>query len=142
MARPLTSSAGPWSHMPVQEVVAMLTSPSSETLPGCSHNCWHICSISAWLPSMRSVMLSENSTRYIAVRLQVQEGIERGHAFDAGAWDGQSCCEEGDHAGRDKAKALLHLAQYLQQLACVMPIPPEDLVYKSQIGRVMGIVKI
>ena len=62
--RPLASSAGPWSHMPVQDVVATLTRPSSDTLPGCSHSLSHSACISAWLPSMRSVMLSENRMRY------------------------------------------------------------------------------
>ena len=63
MARPFTSSAGPWSHMPVHEVRAMLTSPSSDTLPGSAHSRWHIASSRRSLPAMRSVMLSENSTR-------------------------------------------------------------------------------
>jgi len=63
-ARPFASSAGPWSHMPVQEVRPTLTRPSSETLPGSTHSRWHIASISRSLPAMRSVMLSEKSTRY------------------------------------------------------------------------------
>ena len=63
MARPLTSIAGPWSHRPVQDVVVTLTSPSSDSLPGSIHSLRHRASSNSALPSMRSVMLSENSTR-------------------------------------------------------------------------------
>ena len=63
IARPLTSSAGPWSHIPVHDVRPTLTSPSSDTLPGSTQSRWHIASIRRSLPAIRSVMLSENSTR-------------------------------------------------------------------------------
>ena len=63
IARPLTRSAGPWSHMPVQEVVSTLTRPSSESLPRSIHSLLHRRSSSSPLPSMRSVMLSEKRTR-------------------------------------------------------------------------------
>ena len=51
--------------MPVQEVVFTLTRPSSETRPGSSQSFLHIASISSPLPSMRSVMLSDQSTQYL-----------------------------------------------------------------------------
>ncbi len=63
-ARLLTSIAGPWSHIPVQDVVSMLTRPSSEVLPRSTQSAPHMCSRSSMLPSIRSVMLSLNSTRY------------------------------------------------------------------------------
>ena len=49
--------------MPVQEVVSTSTRPSSEALPGSSHSRVQMRSSSGKLPAMRSVMLSENSTR-------------------------------------------------------------------------------
>ena len=63
IARPFTSNAGPWSHMPVQDVRPMLTSPSSETLPGSTQSRWQSASIRRSLPAMRSVMLSEKRIR-------------------------------------------------------------------------------
>ncbi len=63
IAHPFTSRPGPWSHRPVQDVVSMLTRPSSDTLPRSNHSFWHMWSSSFMLPCMRSVMLSENSTR-------------------------------------------------------------------------------
>jgi hypothetical protein len=59
----LTSSAGPWSHRPVHEVVSTLTRPSARTRPGATPRRRHRSAISASLPSRRSVMLSLNSTR-------------------------------------------------------------------------------
>ncbi|EXI75906.1 MAG: hypothetical protein AW07_00834 [Candidatus Accumulibacter sp. SK-11] len=60
---PLTSSAGPWSHMPVHEVVSTLSSPSSESFPRSTQSRLQRRSISSTLPSMRSVTLSEKRTR-------------------------------------------------------------------------------
>ena len=62
-ARLLTSIAGPWSHIPVQEVRSTLTAPSAETWPRRSFRRLSMWSNSAALPSIRSVMLSENRTR-------------------------------------------------------------------------------
>ena len=53
-----------WSHIPVHEVRPTLTSPSSETLPGSTHSRWLISRRRSCDPRMRSVTLSENSTRY------------------------------------------------------------------------------
>ena len=63
MTRLLTSSAGPWSPMPMHDVVPTLTNPSSETLPASTQRLRHMRSISAALPCMRSMMLSAKSTR-------------------------------------------------------------------------------
>ena len=63
MGRLLTRSAGPSSHIPVQEVRSTLTAPSVETSPRCSLRRFSMCSNNVRLPSMRSVMLSENRIR-------------------------------------------------------------------------------
>jgi len=59
----LTSSAGPWSPRPVQEVVVMLTRPSARSSPGRTCRRAHSAAINAALPAKRSVMLSENRMR-------------------------------------------------------------------------------
>jgi hypothetical protein len=57
-ASPFTSAAGPWSHMPVQEVTSTVTRPSARGSPGRTPSASQSSVISAALPSMRSVMLS------------------------------------------------------------------------------------
>jgi hypothetical protein len=61
-AQPLTSIAGPWSGIPVQEVLSMLTRPSARVSPGVAPSLSQSCAMSASFPSMRSTMLSLNST--------------------------------------------------------------------------------
>ena len=63
IAQPLTRSAGPWSHMPVHEVVSTDTRPSSEVLPRSTHSSSHSRASIGSEPAMRSVMLSEKRTR-------------------------------------------------------------------------------
>ena len=59
----LTSIAGPWSHMPVHEVRSMLTRPSARDLAAARRRNAEHALEQLDAARMRSVMLSENSTR-------------------------------------------------------------------------------
>jgi hypothetical protein len=82
IVRPLTSSAGPWSHMPVHDVVSTLTRPSSETLPGSSHSLSH--------RRLHQRLVAEHAVgdvvgeqdAVLARRAGVQEAVEARRALD------------------------------------------------------------
>ena len=76
IARPFTSMPGPWSHSPVQDVVATLSSPSSLIRPGSTHSSRHNWASSASLPCMliRDVVREQDAV--LAPGLGGQEGIE------------------------------------------------------------------
>ncbi len=116
IARLLTSSAGPWSHMPVQAVLPTLTRPSSDTLPRSTHRLLHRRSISGRLPSMRSVMLSENSTRYLPRGSVYKKGIEAGDALDLGARHAQRFLQAIDGFRRNPVAGFLYFAQDLHHV--------------------------
>ncbi|MCY1359503.1 hypothetical protein D9M69_460770 [compost metagenome] len=59
----LISSAGPWSHRPVHDARSTLNRPWASVSPGDTPRHSQSRASSASLPNMRSVMLSENSTR-------------------------------------------------------------------------------
>ena len=63
IATPFTRIDGPWSPMPMQEVLSTLTSPSSESLPGSIHSLSQRRRINAGASSISSTILWANSTR-------------------------------------------------------------------------------